>query len=300
MKHYRGSFALLIAAMLYGLFGVFARIVGNELAVFYQSWTRNVLILCLIIPWIVVKRRWKPVAGNDMLWYAIRALVAIILMSCTFTAFNAVNIGTVYILSYATSTLAGFCIGTIFLKERLTQNKIYALGLSLMGLMLLYGFSLDADEIWFYILANVAGVLLAIWNLLSKKFSGSYSNEQIVSMDCIFCVIFGVCASLLTHEAMPSVSLSAAWITNALQGIISIATGILIVYGFKYIEAQKGSLILLTEPVFGALFAFLILGEGMQVAALIGGGLIIVSAVVSTIIHPETSSHDIISEKIPS
>jgi len=64
------------------------------------------------------------------------------------------------------------------------------------------------------------------------------------------------------------------------MGSIFIITGQLIIYGFRHLEAQVGSIVMLMEIVFGLFLGFMLYDEVLSVTSLIGGALIIVAVVL--------------------
>jgi drug/metabolite transporter (DMT)-like permease len=85
--------------------------------------------------------------------------------------------------------------------------------------------------------------------------------------------------SILLKEQWTLPSLSAAWIANLLFALMFMTTGQLMIYGFKYVEAQIGSLIMLAEVVFGIIFGFIFYKEAVSITTLVGG-VVIISAII--------------------
>ncbi|KKU43831.1 MAG: Permeases of the drug/metabolite transporter (DMT) superfamily, partial [Parcubacteria group bacterium GW2011_GWA2_46_7] len=56
-----------------------------------------------------------------------------------------------------------------------------------------------------------------------------------------------------------------------------------LIRGFKYVEAQSGSLILPTELIFASVFGYFFLGEILKVTTYMGGFLIILAAIMPTL-----------------
>ena len=85
---------------------------------------------------------------------------------------------------------------------------------------------------------------------------------------------------LLIKETLPSFSNPIPWlwiVGFALSGILS---SFLLIRGFKYVEAQVGSLILPMELVFASIFGFLFFGEVLKFNVYLGGFLIFLAAVI--------------------
>ncbi len=198
-------------------------------------------------------------------------------MTTIFIAFNKIAIGTAYFLFYAGSVFTGYVLGRIFFNEKLTSLKAASLLIGLIGLILIYSIGFESNKVWFYILANIAGIGSAIWNVFSKKISQKYSTSQIVFVDSFLIAILSLFFSLLVKEKFIFPAFTVPWISNILFALSSLITSYLIVYGFKYVEASLGSMILLLEVLFGIFFSYLFFHETVSFGALFGGGLVILA-----------------------
>jgi drug/metabolite transporter (DMT)-like permease len=132
-------------------------------------------------------------------------------------------------------------------------------------------------------MAFIAGVGTGTWNTFSKKISGRYSDIQLNFTDFSFSCVFMLALSLLFREQWVAPALNLLWLANALFIVMFISTGQLIVYGFRRLDAQAGSLIMLTEVLFGIVLAYLFYREIPSVWAFVGGAFIITAIVLPEI-----------------
>ena len=121
---YKGEFALLSAAILYGFFGVFSKIISFHLPIFYQSWVRNVFAVMVLGIAMLILKNCKPVASKDHIWFFLRSVCGFISFIGIYVAFTGLDIGTTFFLSYAASVVGGYVLGVIVFKEKLTRNGI--------------------------------------------------------------------------------------------------------------------------------------------------------------------------------
>ncbi len=70
------------------------------------------------------------------------------------------------------------------------------------------------------------------------------------------------------------------WLANSLYAIDVIIVTYLVFYGFKHLEAQIGSLIVLSELIFVLVLGFVFYQEVPTVMQLIGGGFILAGMIV--------------------
>ena len=76
---------------------------------------------------------------------------------------------------------------------------------------------------------------------------------------------------------------SSTWFADIGYGIAGFLGSGLTLYGFKFIDAHKGSIILLSEIVFGVLFGFILFKELLNITTVFGGLLIMIAAVLPNI-----------------
>jgi len=77
--------------------------------------------------------------------------------------------------------------------------------------------------------------------------------------------------------------LGISWIWIGVYAVVQIINVKLIVYGFKNIEAQIGSIILPVEIIFATIFSFLVFKEVPTTLTILGGFLIIFAAIIPSL-----------------
>lgn len=273
---------MLASTVLYGLFGILSRTVQFTIPLFYQNWTRA--LVAAIIAYIFLKalRQQKPLRRRDLGWIIARTLAGNIAFLSFFVSIINIPMGTAYFIFYGGSTIGGYLLGYLLFKERITVIKGIALVLAMSGLSLIYSINITSFAPMYLLLGLIAGIGTAVWNIFSKKVSEYYSAIQLTFIDNLFSFILYAVLSVVLHEAWMMPNLSAPWIASISLGILFVATGQLVVYGFKHLDAQIGSLVMLAEILFAILFGFIFYQESVRLLTLIGG-----ICIVSAIILPE-------------
>ncbi|MDO8497351.1 MAG: DMT family transporter [bacterium] len=280
----RGSIALITAALFYGFYGIFSRLIGSSFGNFNQSWIRNVIVVVLITFVIIInKTKLISFQKKDIKWIILWFMSGSWLTVLTFIAFNNLPIGTTYLVLYSAMIISGFLSGAVFFKEKITSLKMVSLILSLVGLFIIYRFSISPDKFFYVFLVLISGFMIGIWNTISKKFSDHYHNNQIVLMDAVSTVIAVFIGSIIFKERLPQTILSISWVWIGLYAVIQTLNVGLIVYGFKNVEAQIGSTILPIEIIFATFFAYLIFHEVPGPLLFIGGVFIILAAIIPSL-----------------
>ncbi|MBI3576732.1 DMT family transporter [Candidatus Gottesmanbacteria bacterium] len=276
----QGEIALLAAATLYGFFGVFSRYISFTIPFFYQQWIRNLFTAAAF--WFLVKlfRQWKPVEQKDVLWFLLRSTCGLISFIGIYIGFIHLPISTNYFVSYAAATIGGYALGKLFFHEQLNWVKIVSLLCSLLGLGLIFSLTFAQDQIVYLFLIFVAGLATAGWLTFSKKISGTYSNLQLNLIDFAYATVVPLGISLFLREHWIFPTFSSVWIVTMLFAIFFVAVGLLVVYGFRRVEAQKGSIIMLFDVIVGLLVGYFFYHEAVSPQALVGGAIILFAIVL--------------------
>ena len=275
----KGILSLLGAAFVYGFFGILTRIVGFNLPVFYASWTRNLIgIPLLVLLFVLTKSKWQSINHQDALWIILRSLAGIFGYLGSYFSFYYLPIGTALFIFYAAVAIGGYFFGFLLFKEKLTPLKLASLFLAFTGLALIYRVNFDPKNLIYVFMALGAGLGTATWNVFAKKVSGHYSALQLNLIDFVIVFVFDLIVSLVIREKWPVPVFNTVWIASLLFVLMFVITGQLMVIGFKYVEAQIGSLIMLSEILFGIILAYLFFQEAISLFTL-GGGLIVILAI---------------------
>lgn len=274
---------LLASTVIYGLFGVFSRYI-SEFSPFSQSWVKSVIIILLILLIFISGRtRWKKISRGDIKWFAIWILPASLQPVMSFLAFNHLPVGATYFLIYSTMILGGIISGRVFFSEKLNLNKLLSLTLLFIGLFLIYRSDIIFAKNIYVLLALLSGLVVGFWNTLTKKVSGNYSEFQMMLLDGGTALVISLIGSIIIGERLPSISNYSPWLWILIYSVSAVLATIFLIRGFRYVEAQVGSLILPVEIVFGTVFGYLFLGEILKLNTYLGGLLILVAAFLPAI-----------------
>lgn len=283
-KKTQGIAILFLTSALYGLYGIYARFISLQFDVFTQNWVRNLIVVILtIILFFLFKQRWKKIEKKDIPWIAGWVGCDILFVIALFVSFNNLPIGTALFLLYSGSTIAGYIAGIFFLKEKLTKRKWVAILLSFIGLLLIYGEQIQVTNAFLIILGFFTGIIGGFWFVIPKLISDKYSKLQLIIIDSVGILLVNFLLAHIYHQSAPPLAISIAWIGLLLYAITQIIGDLLIIHGFRLVEAHIGSLILPFEALFGVMFAFIFFKEILPPTTLIGGLLILSGAILPNI-----------------
>jgi len=266
-----GSFSILAATGIYGFFSILARIIGYELPIFFQNWTREIVasvILFLII--IATKTPWKKMKLKEFLWVWLRSMMGSIAFLMFFLSVNQMPIGTTYFLFYGGSTIIGYLLGHFLFYERMTTQKWFSIFFAMIGLGTIYSLHFTNVPLYLIAMALGAGGATAFWNVAMKKLN-HFSSLQLTFLDNFLPIFFYVALSLITHETWSVPTLSPVWIASLGYGALFVITGQLVIFGFQRVDAQIGSIFMLAEVPIAILLGYLFYQETITTATLIGG-----------------------------
>lgn len=274
------GFGLLIATTaMYGLYGIYARLIALEFGVFSQNWVRNTFVLLLAIFFaILLRQKWTKIDKRDAPWILGWVLCDVIFVISIFISFNTLTIGTALFLLYCGSTIAGYAAGSFLLKERLTKIKIAAIVLSFSGLLFIFMEQIQLVNLTYLSLGLFTGVVAGLWNVFPKLISTKYPKLEIIALDALGILLVNILFAQFFSQSVPTFSLSIAWLGILLYGATQFLADIMLIRGFRLVEAHIGSLILPLEAVFGLLFAFIFFRETLPLATIFGGFLILFAA----------------------
>lgn len=271
----KGFSILLIGGFLYALYGVFSRIIGNDIPNFYQYWSRAVVVLVILFALIYFsKMKLKKLNLSEWKWGLVLAVSSGILVPAFFIAVNNLPLGTTIFFFYGLATSVSYVLGSLFLGERLNKVKVMSLLLALAGLVFMYVDTISFSQPLYLAVAAISGLFFGV-NISAVRQIGKFlPSLQINLFNWFGSIIVSLPISLILHESITMPILNTPWIANIGLAIVSLLASLSVIFGLKLIEVQKGSIILLSELVFGLILGFVLYKEVPSVLAWVGSGFI--------------------------
>ncbi len=282
-----GVISLVFAAFIWGFFGIFSRLVGIDFGIFYQAFSRSLILFLILSIILILKKNWKKVLLTDYKWFLGMSLMGLLSTVGSFIAFNYLSIGTTLFVFYAASTLGSYLLGFFLFQEKLTKIKVTSFLISLTGLFIVFFLTLERAKLFYVLLSILAGFGFAGWQIFSKKVSDRYSLIQVMMVDNINFIVISLLLVLGFKEKIILPSFSLLWLVVILYALLVLGACFLNIFGFWRLEAQKGSLIMLLEPFFGVIFGWLFYKEGLTIYSLIGGAMILFGAVLPNLVSDQ-------------
>lgn len=278
-----GFFILLTASFFYASYGIFSKIIGSDFQPFTQSWTRGLITLVCFACFGLITKQFVKIDKADLKYFLTSGVVGSLAIGPTFYSLAFLHLGTALFIAYAATVITSYTLGKFMLKEKLNKISFAALILAFLGLVLVYRGDIYFNKLIPVLAAVASGTFFSIYFVFSKKISTKYSTIQINTFGYTLAVFINLLIAVILGERFNSNFASSAWTANIGYGIAGFFGSGLTVYGFKFIDAHKGSIILLSEIIFGVLFGLLFFKELLNATTIFGGILIMIAAVLPNI-----------------
>jgi len=194
-----------------------------------------------------------------------------------FSMYTTTVANTNFIITTETIFLAVF--GYFFLKEKINLITFISIVLGMSGVLLILGNSLSiqsSEQFIGNIVAFIMPISFAILVIIIRK----YPNVDMIPAQ----FIAGVFAAIIGYVIAGKLSISLHDLLLAsLAGFFQIGFGfIFITIGSQTTPSAVVGVLMLTEAVFGPLWAWLLINEIPPISVIIGGGIIIFSILLQT------------------
>jgi len=274
----KGLSFVFLSALMFGSYGVWSRLIGPYFDIFYQGWTRSLLVALVLLPILIYRKEIVSIKKEDWGWMFVYLVFTSLTQAPLFYAFNHMDIGTATLLFFVSMLLTMYAVGFIFLKEQLTFMKALAFLIACTGLYITFSFSITTFAILAALMAILNGAASGGEVSFSKKLNGSYSTLYLTWLSWVIIVITNGIASFALGETQLLPTLTLPWFYLIGYAIASLLGFWFVIEGFKYVEASIGGLLGLLEIIFSISFGLLIFHEGLTLRVIIGAALILVAA----------------------
>lgn len=279
-ESFSGYGEIIIAAVLWGLAGIFAKQIHGMSAqsiIFY----RVVLAFVIFFVFIVISGNLKMVELKDKkIYLIIFGILQAMTMLTFFISLLESSVSVAVLLLY-TAPVYITILSPWLLKEKSTKKGIIALVLSILGILFIVDpQKLDLQHYSNGILAGIAsGIIYAFQIITSKYSSTTYSgySQAFWSFPIAILILlpFGTAPFDVVHENLGYLILLSIFPT-----ILAVS---LYFNGLKKVKTQSASILGLIEPLSAVILAVLILGEHISTFEITGGALILAGAALVTI-----------------
>lgn len=289
-----GYLQILLACLVWGMYGLFVKVIpyppevivffrflfGSLSLVIFAGLTGKMSELKLSPPWL----KFLICTGliNTVCWLTLSRSIA----------YTSVANG--YILYY-TAPCFIMLLSPLILKEQIDKRSFAALGLSLIGIISIIGFSgfsKDGFSLAGNILGIISGITYALY-IIALKYLPSHLLGVVSNVY--------VCASIALATlplALPSIHLISfsGLLLLAACGIVTQGIGTTVYsHGLRRVKAHHASILSYFEALFATIFATIFLHEQLTPSLLLGG-IIIIAGGILTISSKSENSQEVNQE----
>ena len=203
-----------------------------------------------------------------------------------FAMYNTTVANTNFIIQTQILFLAIF--GYIFLKEKISKVTLLSIILSIVGITLMLGSSLSSGEMIGNLAAFIMPISFAILILIIRK----YPRVDMIPLQ----LIAGIVAMSIGYFIAGKINISYHDIfLGFLAGFFQLGFGfIFITVGARNTPSAIVGIIMITEAVFGPLWAWMFVNENPPLSVLIGGSIIIFAVLLQFLLVKKKNSSQIV------
>ncbi|QDR81654.1 DMT family transporter [Sporomusa termitida] len=281
-----GLLQIHVAVFLFGLSGLFGKLVTLPagLIVFGRVVFASIFLILLLV---YLRQNIKL---NQQRHYVYLAVMGMLLAVHWVTFFLSIQVATVAIglLTFSTFPVFVTFLEPYFFKEKIRLADIIAALLTLGGVILVIPeFQLNNSVTQGVVWGITSGFTYAVLSLLNRNFAAEYSSlviafyEQAAAAILLFPFVF--------LRPQPVVQVNDILLLLLLGVVFTGVSHSLFISGLKRIKTQTAGIISSLEPVYGIIFAVMLLQEIPTLREILGG-LIILGTVVYKSIDAGASS----------
>lgn len=282
-SHLKAYLELTLAAVIWGISFIATKVAVGEAPPAVVIWLRFTIALVILFLYLILRKQLSIPPRTDLVHFALLGFIGISfhqwLQSTGLVTAQAST--TSWLVS--TSPIFMAILGWLVLKEKLTFPAILGIGVASFGVILivsngsLVNFLNGKFGSWGNFLVIISAINWAIFSVLSRKVLNRYAAIFVLFYALLFGVLFSSIHFISIRGWIYVSKLSsAAWLAVAFLGIGCSFLAYLFWYdGLQTVSTSQAGIFLYIEPLVSLIAAALILNEVITLAALLGGGLIL-------------------------
>lgn len=278
MTRQRALFSIHVAAVLFGLTGIFGELIQADAALITAGRAGFAVIALLAF------MRWQGSAARadiDRRSAVVLGVAGLMLAIHWVTFFIAVKISGVAIATLGFATFPAFitlCEWGV-LRERVSRAEWVILLLVSLGLVLVTpSFDFRDQATVGLVWAVISGLSFALFTLINRKAAAHLSAYQVACWENLVVVVLTLPFSLGGIAAVSPLD----WFWLALLGVFCTALShYLLVSSLMTLKARSAGIVIALEPVYAIFFAAVLFAQYPSPRALLGGAIMIAAIVWS-------------------
>jgi drug/metabolite transporter, DME family len=273
-----GSLAVLLAAAAWGTSGVFVKLIATEIeisALALAFWRDITTFAVLVTSLGLFRRPWLRVRRADLPWLVgLGSSLGIFHVFWNLGVF--LNGAAVATVQQAAMPAIVTIVAYLVWREPLTWTKIVAIVLTFIGTALVSGLDvlgqarLSAGG--FFVGLGIP-ITYASWNLFGKKVRQIYNPLTTLTYGFGFGAIVLLPFQAFTAQPWPLSGLTVTWFAGLIMLSTVLAFGVY-TWALGRLPASVATILVMSEIVFVAVYAYFLLGERLTPSQVLGAGMV--------------------------
>lgn len=275
----RGISFMILSSVFYGLYGVWAKLMGDSFDPFSQAALRSLLIISVLGLILAAKKQsLLPNFKRDWKLLLLFLLAGLLIAGPSYYSVNAIGVGLSTLIFYVSLLLTMFIFDIVRDKKERTFINAVAIGLAIGGMILVTNFY-STQLNWLGIVAAVvSGFGVGVDLIVSKYLKASTIHIALWTWSAA--AISNVIIVLLIGATVPATSSYGLWSIVVLFAATSLFSSYFSISGVKLINAGLAGLLGLLEIVFAIIFGIVLFDEPLTRVILLGSVCIIIAAAI--------------------
>ncbi|MBE5852753.1 MAG: EamA family transporter [Lachnospiraceae bacterium] len=287
-------FLVLLSGCLWGSMGLFVRHLTNaglsSLDIVGVRALSTVILMGILL--LIKDRSLFRIKWKDIWCFIGTGICSILLFNfCYFTAIQITSLSVAAVLLYTAPAFV-MLMSYVLFKEKLTGNKVLALGMTLLGCVLVTGMvgsdSTNALSGYGILVGIGAGFGYALYSIFSRyALERGYSSLQITFYTFVFATI-GIMPMASMQGILRYIGSNVENIgfTLIFGAVSTVLPYLAYTAGLNYVENGQASIIASVEPVVATLFGVVLFREKMSFGNIVGMLLVLGAIVLCNIKMP--------------
>src|SRR3989338_4248727 len=106
----KGAALIFLSAIFLGSYGVWSKLIGSSFGVFYQGWSRALIISIVLLPILIWNKQIVPIKKKDWGWFALFLAFTSFTQAPLFYAFTHMDIGSATLLFFVSMLLTMYFV----------------------------------------------------------------------------------------------------------------------------------------------------------------------------------------------
>ncbi len=283
MHKFKGFGALLGAALLYGTFSIYSRVLDNDFTGFQLNFFVNSVFFLVSLGYAIFSGAQLRLPKTGKKFILLYGLLFGIAATFYIMAILQAKVATVIFGINTSGLIVSLLTGSIFFHEKFSMKKAVSLLFAFAGLIFFtYPLSFQSLDIGL-LLGLLVGCLGVLANTVGKRATGKSTDMLLILARGVGPIVSSLVLILANHQPLlPPVS-SISVLIILLFGVSILFASKAVLYGFTNFDLNLGTIVLSAELVFATFLAAVFFKEYPSTMELLGCAFIFAAILFSNL-----------------